>query len=112
MKIKLKYFLMAFLLILLVSIFVVNQGIAEEDENIASGVVLEQGKNEFFVDRPIYVTELISLNPSIESVSYFDSFLNKQIAYVNVFGGIGDNFLMVPDRPYEISVGEELNLVF
>jgi hypothetical protein len=108
---KLRYVLAIAILVLFSGILISSGGIAEQDDVVESGFILKEGKNSISVDRPLYVRELIAMNPEIESVSYFDSFLNKQVGYVNVFGGVGDNFLMMPDKVYEVSVSRELNLV-
>lgn len=90
--------------------FAVYAGMAEELHS-RSGVILLEGKNQVEIDRAVLVKEIVILNPEIEYVSYYDEFLNKQVAYVNVFGGVGDNFLIEPGRIYEFSVRKKIELV-
>lgn len=91
--------------------FAVYQGTAEESHDRDSGIYLEKGRNLIEIERAVLVRELVVLNPEIEYVSYVDEFLNKPIAYVNAFGGLGDNFLVRPGEVYEISVSEDIELV-
>lgn len=72
---------------------------------------LEFGKNEVQISSYVYASELIEWNPDIEYISYYDEFLNRKIAYVNVFGGIGDNFLTGPNQVYEVSVKKNTGLI-
>lgn len=72
---------------------------------------LEKGKNQITINRTMYAKELLILNPEIESISYFDNFLNKSVGYVNVFGGIGSNFLIKPGKVYEISASKNISLI-
>ena len=76
------------------------------------GTKLHKGKNYLEINQTIYINELVSLNPDIESVSYFNKFLNKDIGYVNVFGGVGSNFLTKQGQIYEISVNKNMSLIY
>lgn len=100
-----------FLFLAGIFILVVYGGSAQSSQNLDSGIFLVEGKNSVEFDNALLVKELVVLNPGIEYVSYFDDFLNKQIAYVNVFGGVGDNFLIEPGKVYEISVKKKIELV-
>lgn len=71
---------------------------------------LYQGKNYLEINQTMYVKDLVILNPNIESVSYFDEFLNKHFGYVNIFGGIGSNFRIEKGRVYEISTSKNTTL--
>ncbi|GBE20030.1 hypothetical protein BMS3Abin17_00762 [archaeon BMS3Abin17] len=71
---------------------------------------LKKGGNYVSINQPLSAKELVVLNPEIEYISYFDEFLNKSVAYVNIFGGIGSNFMINPEQIYEISVSKEINL--
>jgi hypothetical protein len=72
---------------------------------------LMQGKNEVALDRGTYASELIRNNPDIDSITYFDEFLNESYGYVNVFGGIGKNFVIKPGEKYEINVKKNTSLI-
>lgn len=64
---------------------------------------LVQGKNivTFNEINPFYVEDLIKLNPEIEVVSYNGD--ERTIGYVNIYGGLGTNFV-IRDATYEIIV--------
>ena len=74
-------------------------------------VNLTKGKNVLIlnVSSPFYVKTLVKLNPKIDVISYKEG--NKTIGYVNVFGGIGENFIIQKNREYEIIVKENTTLV-
>jgi len=76
-----------------------------------SSIDLAKGKNiiKLNVTEPFYVETLVKLNPNIEVVSYKDN--NKSLGYVNVYGGIGKNFIMREGIEYEIIVSDDTNLV-
>ncbi len=73
-------------------------------------VELVKGKNyvELNISQPFYIKTLVKLNPSIEVASYKVG--NETIGYVNVFDGVGKNFI-VDSREYEIIVGKNITLV-
>ncbi len=75
-----------------------------------TSVSLTKGKNyvNLNLSEPIYVKTLIKLNPDIEAISYEEN--NQTIGYVNVFGGIGEDFI-VENRDYEIIAGKNLTLI-
>jgi len=102
-----------FMLIILVLILVVALKVipaAIELNGHKTGILLKTGKNYLILNQSLYAKEIIILNPEIESLSYFDEFLNKSIGYVNVFGGVGSNFITNPEKAYEINVKEDINL--
>ena len=70
---------------------------------------LAAGKNVVNLSgiNPFYVADLVKLNPEIEVVSFVGG--ENVVGYVNVFGGIGDNF-PVRDGTYEIIVSEDITL--
>lgn len=105
-----RYLVVGFLALLFAFGMALYVGTAEDSHEEDTGIVLEKGRNEVQLDRAILVKELVVLNPEIEYVSYNDEFLNKQISYLNVFGGVGNNFLMEPGKVYEISVRKEIEL--
>jgi len=72
---------------------------------------LSKGKNfvVFNFTEPFYAETLIKLNPSIEAISYTEN--NKTIGYVNVFGGVGKNFIIQKNKKYEIIVKENSTLI-
>jgi len=76
-----------------------------------TSIDLSKGKNLIMLNitEPFYVETLIKLNPSIEVVSYIEN--NESIGYVNVYGGIGKNFIMREGTEYEIIVSDNAGLV-
>lgn len=96
-------FLSAFVIFVLFSIMLISsQDIFSKE--------LKQGKNFVVINlsEPIYVETLVNINPDIEAVSYFEN--NQTIGYVNVLGGIGENFV-IENKEYEIIVSKDVNLV-
>jgi hypothetical protein len=71
---------------------------------------LNEGKNYFYFDRVVFAKDVVNLNPEIQSVSYFDEELNKSVGFVNVFKGIGRNFLIKPGVVYEITANKNMTL--
>lgn len=80
-------------------------------ENIPSNKEAEKGKNLVEFGEEIYAKQLVILNPHIEYIACYDEYLGKQLAFVNVFGGIGQNFLIVPEEECEISFKYDTNLL-
>ncbi len=89
--------------------FLLYSSLAQTESIVLAGTVeLTKGKNNvMFQTDSLYVQDLIAAYPSIETVSYYDSFLGTQLGYVNVFGGVGRNFLLVPGQQYEIVLSED-----
>jgi hypothetical protein len=80
-------------------------------EEFKEGIKLSEGKNIInlsFEFSPLYVKDLVLIYPEISTVTYNES--NQEWGYVNVFGGIGENFVIYPNKTYEITVKQEVNL--
>jgi hypothetical protein len=80
-------------------------------EEFKEGIKLSEGKNTInlsFEFSPLYVKDLMILYPEIATATYNES--NQEGGYVNVFGGIGENFVIYPNRIYEITAKQEVNL--
>lgn len=100
-------------LIIIIFIFGIGTaGLLFADEFTSyEGIKLNEGKNiintslEF---TPIYVGDLIKLFPEIATISYTEN--EEEKGYVNVFGGIGENFPILPNMTYEIISTKEVNL--
>jgi len=105
---KLQKIIGGLILLSLIFIILAEMGFAKDE---GQKISLEKGKNYVTINNTIYVQELIRINPEIESISYIDSFLNQSIGYVNVFGGVGKNFVIVPEQVYEISVKKNMSLI-
>jgi hypothetical protein len=94
----------------------------EEVNDIVSGVenstrivnasfdTLYKGKNLVVFDDYINVQDLVLKNPKIETVSYYDSFNQESVGYINFLGGIGKDFVIIPGNQYEIFVKSQINL--
>ena len=64
-------------------------------QNILSETNLQKGKNNITTSenfKPIYVKDFIRKYPEIEVISYLDG--NETVGYINLFNGIGENFLI------------------
>jgi hypothetical protein len=80
-------------------------------EEFKEGIKLSEGGNtiNFSSDfTPIYVEDLIKFYPEITAVTYNGS--QGEIGYVNVFGGVGENFIIAPNKFYEIITKQEVIL--
>lgn len=71
-------------------------------------VELIRGKNNLSVNwsGPM-VEELVEEYPQIEAISSREE--NK--GYVNVFGGIGENFRIEENKKYEVAVSENITII-
>ena len=76
-----------------------------------SVIELGKGKNfvQFNLSEGFYADTLIKLNPAIESISYRVG--NRTIGYVNVFGGVGENFIINSNQTYEIVLRKNSTLI-
>jgi hypothetical protein len=76
-----------------------------------TSIKLEKGKNNFTfnITEPFYAETLVKLNPEIEVISHKEG--DKTIGYVNVYEGIGRNFIIKQGEAYEIIVEKDINLV-
>jgi hypothetical protein len=91
-------------------IFIIISFILVVSENVSS-IKLTNGKNNiiFNSSNSFYAKDLVKYNPKIEVISYIEE--NTTIGYVNVFSGIGENFIIYPGKEYEIIVKEDINLI-
>lgn len=101
------------ILIILVLISLLGlAGVLFADEfNFNEGIKLIEGKNIVNTSlelTPIYVEDLIKLFPEIATISYTED--EEEKGYVNVFGGIGENFPILPNMTYEITSTKEVIL--
>lgn len=86
-----------------------GEGIGESLLN-ASQDTLSPGKNIVIFDDYMNVRNLVLNNPGIETISYIDEFNQESVGYINAFGGIGKDFIIVPGIQYEIFVKNYLKL--
>jgi hypothetical protein len=99
-----KYLLILTLLILSIGGIILAQDFSE-------GFNLSEGKNFInlsFEFNPIYVEDFIRAYPEITTVTYNNG--TEEIGYVNIFGGIGENFVIYPNQIYEINTNQEVIL--
>jgi hypothetical protein len=103
MKNKFAFIIFAFLFAFVLSFI----AISSKDAFSAS---LTEGKNlvRINLSEPVYAETLIKMNPDIEAISYVEG--NRTIGYVNVFQGVGKNFV-VADREYEIIASKSTDLI-
>jgi hypothetical protein len=103
-----RYFIIL-ILVFIISLFGISEILIAEE--LEGGIKLSEGKNVInlsFEFSPIYASDLIKLNPEIETVTYNDSI--EEIGYVNIFGGIGENFVIKTNTLYEITTKQEITL--
>jgi len=69
------------------------------------------GKNHvmFNLTEPFYVKDLIKWNPQISVVSFSKE--NKTIGFVNLYNGVGDDFIIENNQEYEIILSKNIYLV-
>ena len=82
-------------------------------EEFKEGIQIYEGKNTInlsFEFAPFYVEDLIKFYPEISTITYNEN--EKEIGYVNVFGGIGENFVVYPNKIYEITTSREVDFKF
>ena len=63
------------------------------------------------VGRDMTVREFILNNPGVKSITYKNDFLNESYGFLNVFGGVGKNFIMYPGEIYEINIEKNTTLI-
>ena len=93
-----------FLLIFILSVTTI---IADNPVNIS----MIAGRNNFTVQEhfpSIYVSEIMREYPEIQSVSISE--YGTTFGYINTLGGIGTNFLIEPDKYYEIYVNQSITI--
>lgn len=59
----------------------------------------------------VTASEIISLNPNIETISFYDEETENTIGFVNLNEGIGTNFEILPGVDYEIIVSDNSSIV-
>lgn len=70
------------------------------------------GESNFTISEyfsPIYVSQLIEENPKIQSVTVKK--FGQEFGYLNTLGGIGTNFLIEPEKSYEIYTNETITII-
>ena len=82
-------------------------------------IFIERGENKVLMPlefSPVYVSNLIKEYPEIIMVTYFSENIGKEgepeeIGYVNVFGGVGKNFIIYGNSTYFITVENDLEVL-
>jgi len=100
-----------FLLILTLTILLFGISGVIIAEEFKDSIKIYQGENTInlsFDFNPLYVKDLMIIYPEIATVTYNES--NQEWGYVNVFGGIGENFIISPNKIYTITTNQEVNL--
>ncbi|MBD3253354.1 hypothetical protein GF386_06480 [Candidatus Pacearchaeota archaeon] len=97
-------FIAIFVVFLIICSFII---LSMEENNL----YLVEGKNNIVINdsEPFYVKTLVELNQDIEVVSCKNE--DYDFGYVNVFGGVGENFIIYPNKKYEIIANKDFNLV-
>lgn len=99
-----------YILFLLFGILIVSHFTISSNGNPVGN--LKEGKNYFVfnVTSSFSADQLFVLNPELEVISYYDPVQDKNFSYVNVFGGVGKNFRIYPDKIYEIYSSDDILL--
>ena len=103
-----KYFLLLIGILIIISTAITLTLAETQGEKIE----LTQGENFVnmsFEFSPFYVKDLVKNNPEILVVTINES--GSIWGYVNEFGGIGNNFIIYPDKTYEIICKEDLTII-
>ncbi|RMD45310.1 hypothetical protein D6829_02595 [Candidatus Pacearchaeota archaeon] len=72
---------------------------------------LKEGKNNFTVNEffyPQYASDFVAKHPEIQTITLKE--FGRSYGYVNVFGGIGTNFLIEAGKEYEVYVSKPVNI--
>ena len=80
-------------------------------DNSDSKIQLLEGENQVLIPEdvsPFYVKDLTMAYPEILTVTYFQ--FEEEKGYVNIFGGIGDNFIIYANTTYNITVSKTLEV--
>jgi len=77
----------------------------------SNGIPLKEGKNEVVLNitNSFNASTLVKLNPEVEVVSYTEG--NVTFGYVNFIGGLGDDFEIMNEMPYEIYSSKNSTLI-
>jgi hypothetical protein len=72
-------------------------------------IKLEKGKNvvNWTINQGISVEQLIMNYPQIQAITYYDE-NNMSHGFINVFSGIGENFILIAGNQYQIDTKEEV----
>lgn len=92
----------------LMLIMIIFSGAVTLAEMSEEGIKLNIGKNFInlsFEFSPVYVQDLVKNYPGISTITSNESGIIE--GYVNVFGGIGKNFLIESNKEYEIITKKE-----
>ncbi len=103
MKIS-KIFKILILCIALISLII---AIAPEKE-----IKLIKGKNNLTTPenfKPIYVKEFVNQHTEIQTITLRED--NKAQAYINYLNGIGKNFILQPNKTYEITCSKNISII-
>ena len=99
-----------FLIVIIVAFFFGISGIIFAEE-FQEGIKLSEGKNLVYFSeeiKPIYASDLVKIYPEINAITYYEG--DEEKGYVNVFGGVGENFVVMFNNTYEITVEKEVTL--
>jgi predicted metal-dependent hydrolase len=80
-------------------------------DNTDSDIQILQGENEVLIPEkisPFYVEDFVKEYPEILTVTYFE--FEEEIGYANVFGGVGENFIIYPNKTYKITVEKNVEV--
>jgi len=102
-----------FWIIMLVFIFVIFSTAITLAEFIPNekGIQFLEGENEILIPEyvsPFYVGDLMKSYPELLTITYFE--FEEEKGYANIFGGVGENFIIYPNQKYNITVNKNMEI--
>jgi hypothetical protein len=97
--------------ILIIGIIVLSSAITLAELS-GEGIKLNIGENQInfsFDFSPFYTQDLVKAYPEISVITHNENGVEE--GYVNIFGGIGKNFLIESNKNYEIIVQKEVTII-
>lgn len=106
MKTKIFILILIILSILFSTAITLAELISNENE-----IQLVEGENQITIPEsvsPFYVSDLMKSYPEILTITYFE--FEKEIGYANIFGGVGENFIIYPTQEYTFTVNKDMEV--
>ncbi len=97
-------------IVFLILFMVLITGIIIIAEPSGENIEIKKGKNNLTISSVTYIDarSLVEIYPEIEVISY--EFEGNSIGYVNVFNGIGKNFILEYNKTYEIISSKNITI--
>jgi hypothetical protein len=96
------------LIILLTLVGLTSIVIASDMSNETKLITGKNNITTFESFKPIYVKDFVKKYPNIIAISYREEQFSKD--YLNYLGGLGDNFILMPNKQYEIITSKDISI--